>query len=85
MDVENAKTKVRELAFEELEKEQKLKLTELDEETHDSFLALPTPATGRKHEQPSIPGNCPIRCTGIKTKREEREFSPLNSEKPESH
>ena len=68
-----------------MEREQKLKLPEVYEETHDSFLALPTPATGRKHEQPSIPGNFPIRSTSIKTEREEREFSPLNSEKPESY
>ena len=85
IDLEIAKAKARERAFEELEREQNLKLPEVDEGTHDSFLALPTPATGRKHEQPSIPGNFPIRSTSIKTEREEREFSPLNSEKPESY
>ena len=52
IDLEIAKA--RERAFEELEREQNLKLPEVDEGTHDSFLALPTPATGRKHEQPSI-------------------------------
>ena len=54
IDLEIAKAKARERAFEELEREQNLKLPEVDEGTHDSFLALPTPATGRKHEQPSI-------------------------------
>lgn len=83
IDLEIAKAKAREKAFEELEKEQKLKLAEVTDESHDSFLALPTPATGRKHEQPSIPGNSPIRSTGVKVKREEREFSPLNPEKSE--
>ena len=83
IDLEIAKAKAREKAFEELEKEQKLKLAEVTDESHDSFLALPTPATGRKHEQPSIHGNSPIRSTGVKVKREEREFSPLNSEKSE--
>ena len=78
-----AKAKAREKAFEELEKEQKLKLAEVTDESHDSFLALPTPATGRKHEQPSIPGNSPICSTGVKVKREEREFSPFNPEKSE--
>ena len=68
-----------------MEREQKLKLREVDEETLDSFLALSTPATGRKHEQPSIPGNFPIRSTSIKTEREKREFSPPKSEKPESY
>ena len=83
IDLEIAKA--RERAFEELEREQNLKLPEVDEGTHDSFLALPTPATGRKHEQPSIPGNFPIRSTSIKTEREKGELSPLNSEKPESY
>ena len=83
IDLEIAKAKDRERAFEELEREQKLKLPEVDEETHDSFLALPTPATGCKHEPPSIPGNFPIHSTSIKTEREKRELSPLNSEKPE--
>ena len=85
IDLEIAKAKARERAFEELEREQKLKLPEVDEETHDSFLALPTPATGCKHEPPSIPGNFPIHSTSIKTEREKRELSPLNSEKPESY
>ena len=85
IDLEIAKAKARERAFEELEREQNLKLPEVDEGTHDSFLALPTPATGRKHEQPSIPGNFPIRSTSIKTEREKGELSPLNSEKPESY
>ena len=83
IDLEIAKAKAREKAFEELEKEQKLKLAEVTDESHDSFLALPTPATGRKHEQPSIPGNSPIRSTGVKVKRQEREFSPFNPEKSE--
>ena len=80
IDLEIAKAKAREQAFEELEREQKLKLPEVDEGTHDSFLALPTPATGRKQEQPSIPGNFPIPSASIKTEREKRELSPLNSE-----
>ena len=46
IDREIAKAKVREQEFEELEREQKLKLPEVDNETHDSFLALPTPTTG---------------------------------------
>ena len=85
IDLEIAKAKARERAFEELEREQNLKLPEVDEGTHDSFLALPTPATGRKHEQPSIPGNFSIRSTSIKTEREKGELSPLNSQKPESY
>ena len=85
IDLEIAKAKARERAFEELKREQNLKLPEVDEGTHDSFLALPTPATGRKHEQPSIPGNFLIRSTSIKTEREKGELSPLNSEKPESY
>ena len=83
MDLEKAEAKARERVFKELEREQKLKLPEVDEGTHDSFLALPTPATGCKHEPPSIPGNFPIHSTSIKTEREKRELSPLNSEKPE--
>ena len=75
---EKVKAKVREQEFEELEREQKLKLPEVDNETHDSFLALPTPTTGCKHEKPSIPGNSPIHSTSTKTEREEREFSPFN-------
>ena len=67
IDREIAKAKAREQPFEELEREQKLKLPEVDEEAHDSFLALPPPATGHKHEQPSIPGNFPIRSTRRKT------------------
>lgn len=71
IDREIAKAKVREQEFEELEREQKLKLPEVDNETHDSFLALPTPTTGCKHEKPSIPGNSPIHSTSTKTEREE--------------
>ena len=43
IDLEIAKAKARERAFEELEREQKLKLPEVDEETHDSFLAYQHP------------------------------------------
>ena len=68
-----------------MERGQKLKLLEVDDETHDSFLALPTPATGGKHEQPSIQGSSPICSTSIKIIDEEREFSSLNTENPESH
>lgn len=85
INLEIAKAKARERAFEELERKEKLKLSEVNDKTHDSFLSLPTPATGRKHEQLLIPGNSPIHSTGIKTKRKERAFSPLNSEKPESY
>ena len=85
IDLEIAKAKARERAFEEIERKQKLKLPEVEDETRDSFLALPTPATSRKHEQPSLPVNSPIRSTAIKTKREERESLLLNLEKPESH
>ena len=68
IDLEIAKA--REWAFDEIEREQKLKLPEVEDETRDSFLAFPTPATSRRHEQPSLPVNSPIRSTGIKTKRE---------------
>ena len=77
-EIAKAKAKAREQELKELEREQKLKLPEVDNETHDSFLALPTTTNGCKHEQPSIPGNSPIHSTSTKTEREETEFSPFN-------
>ena len=50
INLEKAKTKARERVFEELEKEQKLRLPQADEETPESFLKLPTPTTGHKHK-----------------------------------
>ena len=77
-EIAEAKAIAREQEFEELEREQKLKLPEVDKETRDSFLVLPTPTTGCKHGQRSIPGNSLIQSTSTKTECEEREFSPLN-------
>ena len=82
-----AKAKAREQAFTELE-EQKPKLPACDDESRDSFLALPTPASDRKHKPLPSPVNTPVGLAAIKTelKRiEKKEPQQLNPAAPEFH
>ena len=83
LDLQIAKTQAKEQAFAELEEE--LKLPARDEECHDSFFALPRPASDCKHELPPSFVNAPLRLAGVKPEleRKEREPQPLNPAAPE--
>ena len=88
LDLEIAKARAREQAFAELEEEQKQTLPARDDESRDSFLALRTPTSDRKHEPLPSTVNTPVGLAAIKTelKRiEKKEPHQLNPSAPEFH
>ena len=87
LDLQIAKAQAREQAFAELEEKQKLKLPARDDESRDSFLALPTPASDRKYKPPPSLVNPPVGLAGVKSELEhkEREHQPFNPKAPEFH
>lgn len=88
LDLEIAKARAREQAFAELEEEQKQTLPARDDESRDSFLALRTPTSDRKHEPLPSTVNTLVGLAAIKTelKRiEKKEPHQLNPSAPEFH
>ena len=79
LDLEIAKAKAREQAFTAVEEDQKPELPTRDDESRDSFLVLPTPASDRKQEPLPPHVNTLVGLAAVKNELEKKEPQQLYS------